>query len=200
MQKTMSSDFRELVEQAENYEFDRNKLEAIPITGILRKSPNPRSCILVISSETTGDLVVELEMDDVIKHEGEKSCKPGGQVTLHVKPSAILTTSFRGKVTNPIVTSAVGQAVRQPIPSAPWRGIVSPFDKLDILLNFLNTIDWAECRARGKAECEQLHPPGPDRDRCITDRYIACGAPPRLRVDERTLEQLGELFRGPTRT
>lgn len=200
MPKTMSSDFRELVEGADNYEFDPNKLDTIPITGILRKSPNPRSCILVISSEATGDLVVELEADDVINHEVAKNGEPAeGQVTLHVKPTAIVTTSFRGKVANSLATSAFGQAVREPIPSAPWR-IIPPFSRLDVLLNMVDTLDWAECRANGKAECERLHPPGPDRDRCITDRYIACGPPPRLRVDERTLEQLAEQFRGPIRS
>jgi hypothetical protein len=36
---------------------------------------------------------------------------------------------------------------------------------------------------------------GADRDRCITDGYIACGERPRLRVSDRVLEQLAELFR-----
>lgn len=202
----MSSDFRELVERAGNYEFDPTKLDAIPITGILRKSPDPKKCILVIFSEATGDLVVEIEADDVVKHEVEKGGKPtGDQVTLHVKPTAILTTSLRGKVTNSlipafIVTSAFGQTVREPIPSVPWREIVTPFSRLDVMLNLLDGLAWTECRARGKAECEALHPPGPDRDRCITDKYIECGPRPRLRVDERVLEQLVELFRGPIRS
>jgi hypothetical protein len=123
-------------------------------------------------------------------------------VTLHVKPTAILTTSFRGKVTNSlipafIVTSAFGQGVREPIPSVPWREIVTPFSRLDVMLNLLDGLTWVECRAQGKADCEAMFPPGPDRDQCITDRYIQCGLRPRLRVDERVLEQLVELFRSP---
>jgi len=203
----MSSDFRELVERAGNYEFDPKKLDAIPITGILRKSPDPKNCILVISSEANGDLVVEIAADDVVKYDVEKGGEPSGdQVTLHVKPTAILTASFSGKVTNSlipafIVTSAFGQAVREPIPSVPWREIVTPFSRLDVMLNLLDGVAWTECRARGKAECEARHPsPGPARDQCITDRYIECGPPPRLRVSERVLEQLVELFRGSIRS
>jgi hypothetical protein len=194
------------LERAGKYEFDPKKLDAISITGILRKSPDPKKCILVISSEVTGDLIVEIEADDVVKHEVKKGGEPAeDQVTLHVKPTAMLTTSFRGKLTNSlipafIVTSAFGQGVREPIPSVPWREIVTPFSRLDVMLNLLDGLAWNECRARGKAQCEALHPPGPDRDRCITDRYIACGPPPRLRVDERVLEQLVELFKGPIRT
>jgi len=57
----MSSDFRELLGRAGKYEFDPKKLDAIPITGILRKSPDPKKCILVIASEATGDLVSKLK-------------------------------------------------------------------------------------------------------------------------------------------
>jgi hypothetical protein len=46
-----------------------------------------------------------------------------------------------------------------------------------------------------RRDCEAQFPPGPDRDRCITDGYIACGERPRLRVSDRVLEQLAELFR-----
>ena len=203
----MSSDFRELVERAGNYEFDPQKLDAIPITGVLRKSPDPKKCILVISSEATGDLVVEIEADDVVRYEPQRKGEPiGDLLTLHIKPTAIVTTSFRGKITNSllpafIVTSAFGQGVREPVPSVPWREIVTPFSRLDIMLNVLDGLAWTECRARGKAECELLHPvPGPARDQCIADRYIACGPRPRLRVSERVLEQLVELFRGPIQT
>ena len=203
----MSSDFKELLAQAGKYEFDPKRLDAIPITGMLRKSPDPKKCILVIASEPTGDLSVEIEADDVVKHEVKKGDEPAGdQVTLHIKPTAMLTTSFTGKITNSlipafIVTSAFGQGVREPIPSVPWREIVTPFSRLDVMLNLLDSLAWTECRARGKAECEALFPnPGPARDQCITDRYIACGARPRLRVDERVLEQLVELFRGPIRS
>jgi hypothetical protein len=193
------------MERAENYEFDPKKLDAIPITGILRKSPDPKKCILVLSSEATGDLVVEIEAADVVKYEVQKGGEPpGDEVTLHVKPTAILSTSFTGKITNSLIPafiamSAFGQGVREPVPSVPWREIVTPFSRLDVMLNLVDGLAWTECRARGKAECEFLHPPGPDRDRCITDRYIACGPPPRLRVDERVLEQLLELFRGSIR-
>jgi hypothetical protein len=201
----MSPDFKEVVNRVGNYEFDPKKLDAIPITGILRKSPDRKKCILVLSSKATGDLIVEIEVDDVVTHEVEKSGEPTeDQVILHVKPTAIVTASFRGKATNSlipafIVTSAFGQTVRDPIPSVPWREIVTPFSRLDVMLNLLDGLAWTECRARGKAECDALHPPGPDRDRCITDRYIECGPPPRLRVDERVLEQLVELLRGSIR-
>ncbi len=202
----MTSDFREIVDRAGNYEFDPKKLDAIPITGILKKSPDPKNCILVLSSEANGDLVVEIAVDDVVKHEvrkGRESTRD--RLTLHVKPTAITTASLKGKVTNAlipafIVTSAFGQSVRGPIPSVPWKEIVTPFSRLDVMLNLLDGLAWTECRARGKAECEAFHPPGPDRDRCITDKYIECGPPPRLRVDERALEQLVELFRGPIRS
>jgi hypothetical protein len=204
--KPMISDFKELVKRVGNYEFDPKKLDAIPITGTLRKSPDPKNCILVISSMATGDLIVEIEADDVVKHEVVKGGDPtGDQVTLHIKPTAIVTTSFRAKITNSfipafIVTSAFSQSVREPIPSVPWREIVTPFSRLDVMLNLLDGVAWADCRARGKADCEAHHPPGPARDQCITDRYIQCGPRPMLRVDERVLEQLVELFRGPIRS
>jgi hypothetical protein len=203
----MSSDFKQLVEGAGKYAFDPRKLDAIPIRGVLRKSSDPKNCILVLSSDANGDLIVEIEMDDVVKYEVEKGSEPtGGRVTLHIKPSAIVTASFNGKVANSlipayIVTSAVGQGVREPIPSVPWREIVTPFSRLDVMLNVLDVLSWSECRARGKAECELLFPnPGPARDQCIVDRNIACGPKPTLRVPERVLEQLVDLFRGPIRS
>jgi hypothetical protein len=201
----MSPDFKESVNRVGQYDFDPKKLDAIPIIGTLRKSPDPKKCILIISSNATGDLVAEIEVDDVVNHEVEKRGEPNeDQVTLHVKPTAIVAATFRGKVANPlvpafIVTSTFGQAIREPVPSVPWREIVTPFSRLDVMLNLLDGLAWTECRARGKAECEALHPPGPDRDRCITDKYVECGPPPRLRVDERVLEQLVELLRGSTR-
>lgn len=201
----MSGKFAELLERAGSYEFDPRKLDALPITGMLRKSPDPRSCILVISSSAAGDLIVEIDADDVVEHEVNGAGEHAGEeVTLRVRPTAVVTASVKGKLAAAavpafVVTSAFGQGVRQPVPSAPWRAIVTPFSRLDVMLNVLDGLGWAECRARGKAECEALHPPGPDRDRCITDRYIACGPPPRLRVDERVLEQLRELVGGPIR-
>jgi len=198
----MNSNFRELVERIESYEF--RELDTIPVTGILRKSPDNRdSCILVISSDSSGDLVVEVGLDDVVRHEAAKTegMPAEDQVTLHVKSTAILTTSFRGKITNAlipafIVTSSFGGLIRGPIPTAPWRGIVTPFSRLDVLLNIADGLDWMECRANGKAECEAHHPPGPDRDQCITAKYIDCGPPPKLRVDEGDLEQLLGLVKG----
>ena len=200
-----AADFTELLTRAGSYEFDPERLDAIPITGELRKSPDPKKCILVMSSTAAGDLIVEIAAEDVVEYEGDHGGEHAGEpVTLHVRPAAIVTASAKGKVANAlvpafIVTSAFGQGVKEPIPSVPWREIVTPFSRLDAMLNLLDGVAWAECRARGKAECEALHPPGPDRDRCITDRYIACGPPPRLRVDERVLEQLRELFNGPMR-
>lgn len=194
----MGSAFKELVERAENYEFDPKRLDAIPITGTLRKSPDPKNVILVISSQASGDLVVEMAADDVVKHEVTDT-----QVTLHVKPTAVVTASVRGKIASAlvpafVVTSAFGQGVREPVPSVPWRQIVTPFSRLDVMLNVLDGISWAQCRADAKATCEVRHPqPGPARDQCIVDGYIACGPRPTLRVSERVLEQLVELFRGP---
>jgi hypothetical protein len=202
----MDSDFSDLLGQAEDYEFDPRRLDAVPITGVLRKSPNPKSCVLVLSSQAAGDLVVEIEADDVVKHEPEKGDDGAGDlVTLHLKPTAIVSASLRGKLTNAlvpafVVMSAFGHAVREPRPSVPWREIVTPFSRLDAMLNLLDGLSWTECRVRGKAECEALHPAGPDRDRCISDRYIACGPRPTLRVDERVLEQLRGLLGGPVRS
>jgi len=198
----MSADLKELMERAANYEFDPRKLDAIPITGILKKSPDAKKCILVISSEPTGDLIVEIQADDVVEHEVVKGGETAGdKVTLHVKASAVVTTSFRGKVANSlvpafIVTYASGQGVREPVPSVPWREIVTPFSRLDIMLNILDGLAWTECRVQVKRDCEARHPAGPLRDQCITDGYIRCGPPPRLRIDERVLEQLVDLFRG----
>ena len=199
----MTTEFTELLKRAGSYEFDPKRLDAIPITGMLRKSPDPKTCILVISSTAAGDLIAEIDAGDVVRYEVEMPGEPAGElVTLHVRPTAVVTASVKGKIANAVVpafvvASASGQAVREPIPS--WRDIVAPFSRLDVMLNMLAGVEWADCRAQGKAECEALHPPGPDRDRCITDKYIACGPPPRLRVDERTLEQLRELFTGPVR-
>jgi hypothetical protein len=196
----MGSAFKELVERAEKYEFDPKRLDAIQITGTLRKSPDPKNVILVLASESAGDLLVELATEDVVKHE-----VTGSQVTLYVKPSAVVTASVQGKIASAlvpafIVTSAFGQGVREPVPSVPWREIVTPFSRLDVMLNVLDGLSWAQCRADGKAACEVMFPqPGPARDQCIVDAYIACGERPTLRVSERVLEQLVELFRGPVR-
>jgi hypothetical protein len=197
----MGAGFSELMERAANYEFDVQKLDAVPITGTLRKSTNPKNCILVVFSEAAGDLIIEIAADDVVRYD-KRGDAAGDQVTLHVKPTAVVTASFKGKATNAlvpafIVTSAFGQRVREPLPSVPWRDIVTPFSRLDVMLNVLDGVAWAECRARAKADCEARHSPGPDRDRCIADAYIRCGARPRLRVSERVLEQLVELFREP---
>lgn len=202
----MSPDLKELLGRVGSYDFDPKALGAIPITGTLKKSPDPQRCILVISSSAAGDLIVQIQIDDVVKHEVDREGDPAGdRVTLHVKPTAVVTTSLSGEVANSvipasIVTAAFAQGTREPVPSVPWREIVTPFSRLDVMLNVLDGLAWTECRALGKAECEGRFPaPGPNRDQCITDKYIECGPPPRLRVDERVLEQLVELFRGSIR-
>src|SRR5262245_53137381 len=100
----MNSDFRELLKRAGTYRFDPNKLGTIPITGVLRKSQDPNKCVLVVSSDATGDLVVEIALDDVVKHEiatGDEHAE--GRVTVQVKPTAILTTSFNGSGINSLI-------------------------------------------------------------------------------------------------
>ncbi|MGH9163676.1 MAG: hypothetical protein ACRD2X_27300 [Vicinamibacteraceae bacterium] len=194
----MSTDIKESVRRADD-DCDPSTAHAVPITGVLRKTPHSTHYILALSGEAAGDLTVEIERDDVVKQERGKTA--GDRVTLQVKPTARVTTSFSAEVTNAliptfIITSAFGQAAREPIPSVPWREIVTPFSRLDVMLNLVDGLAWTECRARGKAECEALHPPGPDRDQCITDKYIQCGERPTLRVDERLLEQLVDLLGG----
>jgi hypothetical protein len=204
-QTMMSADFRELVKRAGNYAFDATQLDALAISGTLRKASDPRNCLLIVSSTPAGDLVVEVPVDDVVGHEVGKEAGSSERVTLHVKSDAVVAASIRGRMANAlvpgfVVASAFGQGVREPIPSVSWRDVVTPFSRLDVMLNLIDGLAWTECRARGKAECEALHPPGADRDRCISDKYIECGPPPRLRVDERVLEQLVELFRSPVRS
>jgi hypothetical protein len=201
----MSSDFGDLLERASDYRFDPLNLDAVPVTGKLRKSPDPKTCLLVLSSEPSGDLVVEIALDDVVKHEVGKEAPAEDAVTLHVKPTAVVNASLRGRlgtalVPGFVVAAAFSAGVREPVPTAAWREIVRPFSRLDVMLNLLDGLAWTECRVRGKAACENRHPPGPARDQCITDAYIACGPRPTLRVDERVLEQLVDLFRGPVRT
>jgi hypothetical protein len=200
----MSSDLGELLERAEDYRFDPLKLDAVPVTGKLRKSPDPKTCLLVLSSDASGDLVVEIALEDVVKHEANKEAPAEDTVTLHVRPTAIVDASLRGRLGNGlvpgfVVAAAFGAGVREPVPMAAWREIVRPFSRLDVMLNLLSGLEWTECRARGKAACENQFPPGPARDQCITDAYIACGPRPTLRVDERVLEQLVDLFKGPVR-
>src|SRR5262245_31563836 len=126
----MSPDLNDLLKRAANHEFDPKKLGAIPITGVLKKARDPKHCILVISSTAAGDVIVEIALDDVVKHVVEKEAQaPGDRVTLHVKPTAIVTTSLAGEVATSlvpafIVTGAFGQAPGEPTPSVPWREIV----------------------------------------------------------------------------
>lgn len=199
----MNPDFKKLVKGAKDYEFDPKLLDAIPVTGILRKSPDPKNCILVISNKTSGDLILEIESDDVVKHEVKEQCEctedREDQVTLYIKPSATVTTSFKGKITNSLIASALmvnsasAQPIREQLTGLPWTEIVSKFSIIDILLNRVGLLGWSVCRAEGRAECIERFPtPGPDRDQCITDRYIECGSRPRLEVGERTLEKLRE--------
>jgi hypothetical protein len=200
----MSPDFEELLERATNYQFDPLKLDAVPISGTLRKAPSAKTCLLVLSSQPGGDMLVEIELADVVKHEVNKA---EDTVTLHVKPTAVLTASVRGRLANALVpafavASAFAQGVREPVPGPAWREIVRPFSRLDVMLNLLDGLAWTECRVEGKRACEALFP-RPDqqeaRNACIAEAYIACGERPTLRVDERVLEQLVDLFRGPVR-
>ena len=82
----MSSDFGELLQRAKDYQFDPLKLDAVPVTGMLRKSPDPKTCLLVLWSEPGGDLVIEVALADVVQHEASKGGAAEDTVTLHVKP------------------------------------------------------------------------------------------------------------------
>ena len=189
----MSSDFRELVQRAGSYEFDPRQLDALPITGVLRKSSDSKNIILVMSNEPSGDLIVEIEADDVVRYEVEKRGEgTEEQVKLYVKPTAVVTTSFNGKAPNALVTAlmanaAFGQPIREPL-EVPWREIVTPFSRIDVMLNWVSSLAWAECQA----DCLRRFP---NRGQAQTDCLMACGPPPKLRVSEGVLEKLVELFR-----
>jgi hypothetical protein len=197
----MPSEFDELMDGAEPYAFEPSRLAAVPITGWLRKSADPASCTLVLASGPSGDLVAEIARADVVKHEAAAG-DDDKRVTLHVKPAAIVAASARGRLASALVpgtitAAALGELVREPVPLPAWREIVTPFSRLDALLNVVDALSWTECRVEGKRACEALHPPGAARDACIADRYVACGRKPALRIDPRVLEQLAELFRAP---
>lgn len=184
----MADDFKKLVEGAESYEFDPKRLDALQVSGTLRKSDDAATFILVLSSTNRGDLTAEIRTEDVLEHEAE-----GDRVTLHVKPTAVVSTTFTGRITG----SPLVEAGREPLPEVPWRTVVTPFSAIDRLLHFVSLLGWHECRAAVVERCERLHPPGPARDQCITDGYIGCGEKPALRVSARVLDQLVDLFRGP---
>jgi hypothetical protein len=192
----MDADLGKLLEGSDEYMFNPGRLDAVPVTGALKRSSEPGKCVLLVSSDAGGDLAVEVNVDDVAFH--EKAGKCGGceaendRVTLHLRPAAVVTTSFRGTAARAIATSAflaspIGELfTRQP----------QPFTRLDELLNTVALLGWNECRARVQRDCRERFPNDPTaRDRCITDGYIACGERPRLRVSDRVLEQLAELFR-----
>lgn len=192
----MDADLGKLLEGSDEYMFNPGRLDAVPVTGALKRSSEPGKCVLLMSSDAGGDLAVEVNVDDVAFH--EKAGKCGGceaendRVTLHLRPAAVVATSFRGTAARAIATSAflaspIGEFfTRQP----------QPFTRLDELLNTIALLGWNDCRARVRQDCEARFPNNPAaRDQCITDGYIACGARPRLRVSDRVLEQLTELFR-----
>jgi hypothetical protein len=185
----MHVDLKALAEKAGVYAFDTAKLDAIPVTGTLKKTDVKGTYLLVLAETGSGDLVTEIVEDDVVGFEE----KDGGQVTLKVKPDAVLTTTLRGKAASALVpgylalTGAGLDGGRIP-PSLPWRDLVQPFTRLDQMLNMIDVLDWNGCRARVYERC------GGDPV-CITNGLIACGPRPKLRVSERTLERLAEYFR-----
>lgn len=198
----MDSDFEELIKKARDYEFDPGKLGAIALTGSLRKSANPGNCILVISSGPIGDVSVEVAVSDILAHTiSADGVSSKDLVTIGVRPTAIITTSIRTSIS--IYHSSGGPSVTQELLSRnmreritiPWREVFKVPSTVDVILNWASRLAWVECRARGQAECESRYPPGVDRDRCVTQKHLECGPPPRLDVDERVLEQLVELLR-----
>jgi hypothetical protein len=198
----MASDFDETMEGVEPYAFEASRLGAVPITGWLRKSTDPATCILLLASGPSGDLAAEIARADVVKHDTEPGADDERRVTLHVKPAAIVTASARGRLAGALVpgtitAAALGELVREPVPLPAWRELVTPFSRLDAMLNVVDALSWTECRVEGKRACEALFPPGEAREACIAERYIACGRKPALRIDPRTLEQLADLFREP---
>ena len=200
----MRSEFDELIDRAEPYTFDPLRLAAVPISGWLRKSTDPATCTLVLGSGPSGDLVAEIARADVVKLDADAGADADRRVTLHVKPTAIVAASARGRLASALVpgtitAAALGELVRQPVPLPAWREIVTPFSRLDALLNVVDALSWTECRVEGKRDCEARFPPGAARDACIAEAYIACGRKPALRIDPRVLEQLADLLREPPR-
>jgi hypothetical protein len=194
----MDADLGKLLEDSDEYMFNPRRLDAVPVTGSLRKSSEPGKCVLLVSSNAGGDLAIEVNVDDVGFHEKAGGC--GGcetdndRITLHLRPGAVVTTNFRSTAARAVATSAflaspIGELfTRQP----------QPFTRLDELLNTVAVLGWNECRANVQRDCQARFPNDPAaRNQCITDGYIACGERPRLRVPERILEQLVELFREP---
>jgi len=192
----MDTDLNKLIEGSDEYMFNPGRLDAVPLTGALRRSSEPGKCVLLVSSHSGGDLAVEVNVDDVGFHEKPGACagceNESDRVTLYLRPAAVVTTSLRGTAARAVATSAflaspIGELfTRQP----------PPFSRLDGLLNTVAVLGWNECRARVQRDCRARFPNDPAaRDQCITDGYIACGERPRLRVSDRVLEQLAELFR-----
>jgi hypothetical protein len=200
----MNSELKRLIEGAKNYEFDPELLDAIPITGTLRKSQDPKNCILVISNKASGDLIVEIELDDIVKHEikkkGENTEYQRDQVKLYIKPTAIVTTSLKGKIANSLITSALlvdpisRQLIRILFPEFP---VIEPASLLDRILFRRSRAAWQECLSKGVRECRDQFPPGPDRDRCIINAVRDCGDLPSFGQNGSEFEQFIELFRGP---
>lgn len=185
----MHNDLRTLAEKAGLYAFDSAKLDAIAVTGTLKKSEAKGTYLLVLAETRSGDLVTEIVEDDVVGFEEAA----GGQVTLKVKPDAVLATTLRGKAASALVPGYLALAgagldgERIP-PSVLWRDLVQPFTRLDQMLNMIDVLDWNSCRARVYERCN-------DDPVCIANGLIACGPRPKLRVDERTLERLADFFR-----
>ena len=138
------STLKELIEKVKTYEFDPKLLNAIPIKGILRKSKDPSKCILVTYQGIEGDNTIEIELNDIVKHEVEKQSENNKDdiVKLYVKQDTTITSSYRGKITHmgfdiPRILSEIG---RKP-------GSTSTAEEQ------LEEIEWLTCRTRIGRQC-----------------------------------------------
>jgi hypothetical protein len=183
----MDADLGKLLEGSDEYIFNPGRLDAVPVTGTLRKSSEPGKCILLVSSSPGGDLAVEVNVDDVGFHEKPGACggceNESDRITLYLRPGAVVTTSFRGTAARAVGTSAF---------------LASPIGEILPAAGPLHSPRRAET-SRRLGNCASaraaLKPLAGRPYQCITDGYIACGERPGA---QRSAGAACGAFRPPT--
>ena len=80
--------------------FNPELIGATLVTGVLRKSKDPSKCMLVLSSDNNGDIMLEVNIEDVVKHEIQKEDEKNGNKTiiLYLKENSSVKKIHEGRI------------------------------------------------------------------------------------------------------